>query len=214
MMGFGLFLRKTKNPADQSTGGKRSRPSIALWGVASLTIFLSGCATLNQTECLHADWFSIGQVDGQTGHPISRLEAHRGACLKHGVVPDATAYAKGREEGLKSYCIPYNAITEGLAGRRYQGVCPGAIDRDFRELNAAAYAVYDLRNDIESTHSQIRNLESDLRKNKTSEKRKREIREDLRDLDRKHERLRDELRWKERDLDRLSEAIPAARHRY
>lgn len=206
-----ISFQKTEKaiPMCQIKNGIRShmRVMIVLGCLATLSTFLFGCATLDKGQCLNANWQDIGYADGLAGHPISRLEDHQNACLKHGIVPDDTAYEQGRDLGLKEYCIPYNALREGLAGRLYRGVCPVAADRDFRELNTAAYAVYDLRRDIDSTDSQIQNLEAELRKDKTSEKRKKHIREDIRDLDRKIERLRDELRRKEWDLDRLSEEL-------
>ncbi len=172
-----------------------------------LLLALSGCATLDENECRTVDWRELGLKDGRSGYSDSRLAEHREACVKHGIVPDDTAYREGRRIGLQDYCIPDTAIREGLAGRRYQGVCPPGIDRDFRDLNDAAYGVYSTRNDITSTENQIDSLERELRNDKTSDKRRRQIRDDIRDLDRKRDRLRDELRWKERELDRLTDQL-------
>jgi hypothetical protein len=172
-----------------------------------LPFVLIGCATLSQDQCLNANWSDIGYQDGTAGYPSMRLADHQNACAKHGVSPKATEYFAGREMGLRVYCDLFHAIQEGLDGRRYKGVCPEDRDPEYRELNDAAYEVYDLRIDIDTTHNQIESLEKELRKGKTSDKRKKEIRQDLHQLDQKLESLRDELRWKERDLDRLTDAL-------
>jgi hypothetical protein len=172
-----------------------------------LLLALTGCATMNENECLTADWREIGRSDGRAGYPQARLAEHREACIKHGVRPDERLYGEGRNQGLRDYCKPDVAVREGLAGRQYQGVCPSGIDRDFRSLNDAAYAVYKARSEIDSVDNQTNNLENELRAKKTTDRRRMEIRDELRDLDRKRERLRDELRWRERDLDRLNDRL-------
>jgi hypothetical protein len=172
-----------------------------------LLLTLAGCATLNEDECRTADWQELGRKDGRAGYSQSRLADHHEACGKHGVKPDERRYAEGRKEGLRSYCVLSNAVREGLDGRRYEGVCAAAIDRDFRDLNEAAYRVHAKRKEIDSIDSQIVTLENELRNKKTSDKRRYQIRDEIRELDRKRDRLRDESRWRERDLDRLSDKL-------
>lgn len=172
-----------------------------------MLLALTGCATLNESECRTADWLDLGRQDGRAGYPSTRLAEHREACIKHGVRPDERLYAEGRAQGLRDYCVLDNAVREGLAGRRYQDVCPPGAHRNFAELNQAAYAVHGARKEIDGVDSQLDSLERELRNAKTTESRRARIRDEIRDLDRKRERLRDELRWRERDLDRLQERI-------
>lgn len=172
-----------------------------------LLIGLAGCATLSEEECRTADWRDIGLRDGRAGHPASRLGEHLEACQKHGIRPVDAQYHAGRNRGLEEYCVLSNAMREGLAGRRYQDVCPAAVHRDFEDLNDAAYAVHDARSKMESLESEMSSRERELAKDKTPEKRRREIRDELRDMDRRLVRLRDDLRWREHDLDRLSERL-------
>lgn len=172
-----------------------------------LLLALSGCASLDENECRTADWRDLGRKDGRHGYPQSRLAEHHEACIVHGIRPDEKRYAEGRQEGLRIYCVLDNAVREGLAGRRYEGVCSSGIDRDFSDLNDAALRVYSARNEIDSTDSLITNLENEMRSKKTTDKRRYQIRDEIRELDRKRERQRDELRWRERDLDRLSDRL-------
>jgi len=178
-----------------------------LFALTLLAVMLGGCATMDESECRTADWREIGLRDGRAGHTSARLGEHREACLTHGIVPDERLYADGRRLGLRDYCVLDNAVREGLAGRRYQDVCPSGIDRDFRELNDAAYAVHKVRSEIDSADSRASTLESELRNKKTTDKRRMEIRDELRELDRKNGRLRDDLRWRERELDRLADTL-------
>jgi hypothetical protein len=172
-----------------------------------LLLALTGCATLNESECKTADWRELGHQDGRAGYAMSRLAEHHEACIKHGIRPDERLYAEGRKQGLREYCVLDNAIREGLAGRQYQGVCPSALNRDFSDLNQAAYAVYGIRNQIDGIDGQIDNLERELRSAKTPDKRRANIRDEIRDLDRRRDRLRDDLRWRQRDLDQLSNRL-------
>lgn len=172
-----------------------------------LALALSGCATLDKNECLTADWRELGRQDGRAGYPQTRLGEHREACAEHGIRPDERRYNAGRNEGLQDYCMLDNALREGMAGRQYQGVCPSEVHRAFQDLNEAAYAVYDLRNDIANTDSNIDSLERELREDKVSDKRRNKIREELREQDRQRERQRDQLRQAERALDYLSEQL-------
>jgi hypothetical protein len=172
-----------------------------------LLLALSACASLSEDECRTADWRELGVRDGRAGYTAARLAEHREACVKHGVHPDEKRYGEGRKEGLRAYCQLDNAVREGLAGRRYQNVCPTGTDRNFRDLNDAAYAVHQARKEIESIDSRISSLENELRERKTSDRRRLDIRDEIRELDRKRERLRDDLRWRERDLDRLADSL-------
>lgn len=170
-------------------------------------LVLTGCATLNEDECRTTDWREQGLADGRAGHPATRLAEHHKACVEYKIVPDDGAYREGRKVGLEDYCVLGNAVREGSAGRRYQGVCPPAIDRDFRDLNYAAYAVQDLRSDLKRVDGQIDGLERKLRDDKTSDKRRVQIRDEIRTLDRQREQLHDDLRHAERHLQRLSDPL-------
>ncbi|MCF7985331.1 MAG: DUF2799 domain-containing protein [Thiohalocapsa sp.] len=172
-----------------------------------LMLLLSGCATLNENECRSVDWRELGLRDGRSGYTPQRLAEHREACAKHGIRPDERLYEEGRRDGLREYCVLDNAVQEGLAGRRYQGVCPSGINRDFRDLNAAAYEVHDTRRAIDNTANRLRALEAELNNKKTSDKRRTQIRDEIRELDRQYDQLKDTLRARERDLDRKTDSM-------
>lgn len=105
---------------------------------------LVGCshATLDRDDCLRGDWYGLGVQDGSVGKTTGELNLHQEACIQYGVIPDRKQYLAGREKGLADYCKIENAVTTGLNGYLYQGVCPKEIDEAFRKQNLAAYNLY------------------------------------------------------------------------
>jgi len=167
---------------------------------------LSGCATLNEQECRSADWHRLGIKDGQQGEPASLLDEHKEACTRHGIRPDEERYLSGREIGLTQHCQPRNAFRLGLNGQEYKGVCPLDVDARFRRNNEAALEVQRSKKKIEDIDRQLSQKEHELAEDNTPEKEKTNLRKDIRELDRKRDRLRDDLYYQQRELDRLMDA--------
>ena len=164
---------------------------------------LSGCATLSERECHSADWYRLGVKDGQQGEQIYLLDEHNKSCASYGIRPDENRYLAGREAGLKQYCQPGNAFRTGMNGEEYKGVCPLDVDAAFRRNNAAALEVYNSKKKIEEIDRQLSRKEHELTDKDTPEKEKIRLREAIRDLDRKRDRLRSDLHYQERELDHL-----------
>jgi hypothetical protein len=165
-------------------------------------LFLGGCASLNQEQCLRGDWYGLGITDGKAGEPTSRLNAHIRACAEYGVRIDEAPYFAGRTQGLLIYCRPENAFATGLAGQRYAGVCPPDIDPTFAHYNNAAYAVYRARQEMDTLQTRISETELRLNASKYRDDR-RQLRRDLDDLDFRYDELRQELRANQRYLEYL-----------
>ena len=70
------------------------------------------------------DWFERGRTDGMSGLPRSTFQERAEPCLKHGVIPDRTAYYKGHDEGLKVYCTEQQGFDLGRQGQPYRPICP------------------------------------------------------------------------------------------
>ena len=60
-----------------------------------LAILVSGCASMTQDQCRHADWAERGQRDGREGYSLSRIDEHREACAKVDVRPDTARWQLG-----------------------------------------------------------------------------------------------------------------------
>lgn len=166
-------------------------------------LILAGCATLDEDKCRTANWREMGLADGRQGQPASRLKTYRKDCADYGVQPREQDYLYGRTEGLRDYCRLDNAFQSGLQGHLYQGVCPPAVEPMFRRYHAAAYAVYQTRQEIERVDEALTSRERQLWDSKLTPEERHRLRQEIRDLDRKRHRLRDDLNYQELELDRL-----------
>lgn len=169
--------------------------------VVLLVAGLAGCASMTPEECKVARWGEVGLRDGLAGAPLSRLNDIVKDCAEAKVAVNTPAYLQGRDQGLVSYCRIENASQIGLNGGSYGGVCPAAIDGEFRRRFGLGREVYDARAQVRSLDSRRVDLESRLRSATTDEARKR-IRDELSDLDRTMRRARDRVRDAEWALDR------------
>ncbi|MDD2761248.1 MAG: DUF2799 domain-containing protein [Methylomonas sp.] len=175
----------------------------------SIVLAQLGCATLSREECMRGDWYGVGVADGRSGQIGGRVDEHRKACVEYGIIVNHEAYFAGRELGLRDYCQLDNAFRAGLNGEPYRHVCPPAIDGLFAQYHAAAYAVYEVRTELERLDNELSGRERDLYDKKLSDKDRTRIRQDIRELDRNRDRLRDDLYYHERQLDHLRhEASP------
>ena len=121
---------------------------------------VSGCATLNKSECREADWQTIGLEDGAKGHPLTYIGNHRKACAEHGVKPDLDQYRVGHQAGLTRFCTPDNGFKQGRAGRGYNNVCPAELEGQF-------LAGYDTGRELHELKSEIDHMLGDARTAKT-----------------------------------------------
>ena len=135
-------------------------------GVGFLSLGLASCTVMSPQECKLANWREIGLTDGMAGKTMQVFEARRAECAKADVNADTNDYLVGREHGLRSYCQISNALQIGLRGESYQGVCPAAIETEFRRRHDIGYDVYRLRGEIAKLESRYVSLEDGLRKKK------------------------------------------------
>ncbi len=121
---------------------------------ASIAI-LGGCASMNQSQCLQADWRMIGAEDGSRGLASNTIGNYRGACAKHGITPDLAQYRLGYQEGLASFCTEYMGYTKGRGGYNYVGVCPGDLEPDFLAGYRAGKEIYRVDREVRQMRSTI-----------------------------------------------------------
>jgi len=135
---------------------------IGLFSFCMSLLLLSGCATLNKEECLNADWYSIGYVDGARGYPASKIGEHRRACAKYSVRPDFGRYDEGRIAGLLEYCNPRNGYWLGTKGALYNGVCPKNLEGPFIVAYQQGKNVYGMERQVKSGEKELRGLYKEL----------------------------------------------------
>jgi hypothetical protein len=136
--------------------------SIGFFPFCLIFLLLSGCATLNKEECLNADWYSIGYVDGARGYPASKIGEHRQACAEYSVRPDFGRYDEGRIAGLVEYCNPRNGYWLGTKGALYSGVCPKNLEGPFFVAYQQGKIVYETERQVKTGEKEVRGLYREL----------------------------------------------------
>ena len=129
--------------------------------IAALLV-LAACTTLSEEECRAGDWFQIGVSDGAEGRGTDRIEAHRRACAPAGIAPDVEAWLRGRERGLRLYCVPPKAYEAGRRGRAIAEGCTAAELTRMRPAWEWGRQYWRLELEADSLRSDIRDITSDL----------------------------------------------------
>ena len=120
-----------------------------------ITLALSGCATMNEQQCLVSDWRSVGFEDGALGRPAETIGKYRQACTKHGVSPDLELYRSGHADGVESFCQPVKGFNYGRSGATYRGVCPADLEYGFLAAYNDGRQLHELEVSVRSADSQI-----------------------------------------------------------
>lgn len=184
---------------------------------ASAVMGLGSCATMSAEQCLAGDWSGQGYADGASGLSMSRLNEHTEACAKHGVTPDGSAYAAGREQGLVRYCTPAIGFQSGRTGSGYGGVCPSYLETDFMPayrdgqlVHAAEQALANARGSVQSLGARLEELDDKITA-KQVEARAEGLTDEQRDQIRNRiQEIRRERADAERDWRRAQDAIDDA----
>ena len=168
--------------------------SLSRYGLSSRVFDLASGAALDIDK-------AIG--DAQT----QRAEAERKAAAE---AKAAEAKAEAQRNRVKEsepaeppHCAPDNAFREGLAGREYRGGC----NTTFARNHEAAYKVAELRKELEANRSAVSWREAEIRYGRASDDRKNNLRNEVRDLDRRRERLREQLYGAEQEVQRLRASV-------
>lgn len=103
--------------------------------LGAVCVAVAGCSTLSPDEhsaaCGTIEWSEYGRNDGALGINPADREDFFAACTELGTLVDFDAYAAGRQEGLKSYCVAERGFELGKSGARYEGVCPPETEISF-----------------------------------------------------------------------------------
>ena len=154
-----------------------------------LPLLLAGCASMSEDQCRRADWFQQGERDGVAGQPPGRIDAHREACAKAGVAPDATRWQQGWYRGVASYCTPRVAWNEGSRNRSYQGACRHLDEPAFLRWHRLGVDIHKARTERDRIQTDIDRAEAQLKKAEKEDERK-QLRDRIRQLDLDKARVR------------------------
>lgn len=184
-----------------------------------LLLQLSGCATLNESECKTANWEIIGLEDGSKGRPNSHIGEHRKACSEYTISPDLSAYLKGHGKGLKQYCTEQNGYQQGVSGKALSQVCSEDLAVDFSRGYQRGLVVYRAGAELRSLQSKVDSMyhrldeiervrtvyEEKLVHNNTSEYQRRKLLNEIKELERESESLLIEIDYLQPELKRLEQ---------
>ena len=141
-------------------------------GVTAITLLLSSCANMSKSDCLTADWQTIGFEDGSFGRNQSNITTHRQECSKHGVTPDLSEYRNGHFEGSKQFCTISNGFSRGKRGKSYNRSCPQQFEAEFLTGFSDGQSLYALKkvlqqhtSALEDAYSEIKSLDREMAKN-------------------------------------------------
>ncbi len=194
---------------------------IGLFSFCMILLLLSGCATLNKEECLNADWYSIGYVDGARGYPASKIGDHRQACAEYSVKPEFDQYDAGRIAGLAEYCNPRNGYWLGTKGAQYRGVCPKNLEGAFIAAYQQGKNVYEMDRQVKTGEKEMQGLyaeldnieremagdEAELVKDGTTRRRRIRLLDKIKALSEEQKRLESEIAAKEYALEALRQRL-------
>ncbi len=172
-------------------------------------LILSGCATMNEEECLTADWYGLGYEDGAQGRPPEFIGNRREACAKHGITPDLSAYNEGRDEGLAQFCTPARGFSFGREGNTYQGVCVDNGEEEFLIAYRAGRELGNLEDELARAKSELdraKNVIEDRAKRLEEGRRKILFFDDETPIEERQKLLDDMERWEE-ELDEATDSI-------
>jgi hypothetical protein len=127
---------------------------LSLW-VSMTALALTGCAGMNEQECMVTDWRTVGFEDGALGRPPETIGSYRQACAKHGVSPDLESYRSGHADGVQTFCQPVKGFNYGRSGATYRGVCPADLEYGFLAAYNDGRHLYELESAVRSADSQI-----------------------------------------------------------
>lgn len=135
--------------------------------ILTCSLFLSGCANMDKSMCLAANWQTIGFEDGAAGRPQTEIAQHRKDCAKHGITPDLTAYRTGHHEGSVLFCTDNNGFRHGSAGKNYQNSCPEALANAFLSGFKDGEELYQAQGSMNHAQSNLNYLLNDISKLQT-----------------------------------------------
>lgn len=135
------------------------------FGVLSMLLCLSGCATMSKEECKQADWYLKGVEDATQGYPLDRVIEHGKACARVNIVPDMKEYREGHGKGARLYCVPEKGYSEGRNGAAYNNICPAELEPEFLRAYGDGQELYRIQRNIDRMVSEINSSQSQIDSN-------------------------------------------------
>jgi len=129
-----------------------------IFSLLILAPLLTSCAVMSEKQCLHADWRSVGYLDGINGKTLALLSERADACAKHGIALNRNDYLAGRDNGLDRFCTYENGLRFGESSSDYLGQCVNRDEDTFMAGYHIGTTTYKLRSAADRLSSRIETL--------------------------------------------------------
>lgn len=182
---------------------RHARRKAAFLSAAVAAATLSGCASLSESECLHANWHAIGMEDGANGKSLAHFGNHRKSCAAAGIAPNVDEYKQGRLAGLEQYCTVSNGLDSGKRGASYRGVCPEEFEMEFLDAFRVGKLIHTVRTEMAANARAVTRIEKELGEDAVEPEKRAALAYDLRALERDYGRLQYQLEELEDEEQRI-----------
>jgi|GEM_PF-2303499 len=125
-------------------------------------LFLGGCASMNQSECISANWSKVGYENALSGKKSSYLAKHTQACGEYAITPDFIEYGRGWDQGINKFCTAQFAWNYASDGRYYHDTCNAETEAVFLPAYKLAKEIRAKERDIERLNTELDKLFDDL----------------------------------------------------
>lgn len=165
-------------------------------------IFVSCATTLTKNECLEANWYEIGYIDGSSGEPSSKFREHAEVCSQYNVHVGREAYYRGRDQGLKIYCTKDRGFKLGILGKKYNPTCPKDLQSEFhdgyskgKEIYKSELKISQLKQRMQILEGQMETKSQQLHSSDLSNEERIQIKTDIQKLAREHREIVSDLKY-------------------
>jgi len=174
--------------------------------LAASAISLSACSSVVSEEaCQVGNWEAQGFEDGSKGRSADQLNKIVEACTEYGFSVDNQAWLKGYEAGLPRYCTYERGYERGESGSSFNQVCGGELAEEYGpgyEEGRQRYAILrqyaQLTEDYQYKRERLEHYRRELRKPDISDRVRRTLQRNIRNLEYRIDEARYNLRQFER----------------
>lgn len=162
-----------------STTGHVSNFRVGRWWLfATMLGVLSSCATMNEGQCVSANWYDVGYEDGRQGKSIRSVSNYVNDCSEYGLNVDHTAYEDGWHDGIPSFCTADNGYQVGRNGGFYDNACPTGLKDRFYVAYLLGTSVHEARLRVDELRDEIEELGDKAARSGISDDRRKQLRRD------------------------------------
>jgi hypothetical protein len=117
---------------------------------------------MNKEQCIHANWYDVGQADALEGLETETLKQYQEDCAKHGIKPQQKNYAAGYETGRQLYCTVEGGLEAGLTEIPYNNICSTEEEILFLPPYTRAKEYFDAKNNLFQLREDLRDITAQM----------------------------------------------------